>query len=123
VIRHILSSFSLSFSLEKKKKFYTNLKDKTNNKIEFFDTLHIDYYKSHNNMAETDEFNNDYECKFCKTMLSGGYDSNELMHCQGCHIIWDGNAQCPCWMLDETDEGDEDDEDDEGIDEDETRNG
>jgi len=74
-------------------------------------------------MSEHNEFNNDYECKFCKTMLSGGFDSNELMHCQGCHIIWDGNAQCPCWLLDETDETEGIDEDDEGIDEDETRNG
>ncbi len=40
-----------------------------------------------------------YKCKFCEEILEYDIDSNELMHCQGCHKIWDGNAQCPCWMI------------------------
>jgi hypothetical protein len=40
-----------------------------------------------------------FECKFCKIILYGGFDNNDLMHCQWCHNIWDGNAQCHCWIL------------------------
>ncbi len=35
-------------------------------------------------------------CRFCNLILYGGMDNNNLMHCQGCHRIWDGNAQCNC---------------------------
>ncbi len=39
------------------------------------------------------------KCKFCDEILCYGFDSNQLMHCQGCHTVWDGNAQCPCWFI------------------------
>lgn len=36
-------------------------------------------------------------CKFCKTILDINlYDNNKMMHCQGCHHIWNGQAQCFC---------------------------
>ncbi len=35
-------------------------------------------------------------CRFCNVILYGGMDDNNLMHCQNCHRIWDGNAQCLC---------------------------
>jgi hypothetical protein len=58
-----------------------------------------------------------YECKFCKIILQHGYDSNDLMHCQGCHNIWDGNAQCQCYMLDDNNDNNDnnDDKDDDII--------
>jgi hypothetical protein len=39
-----------------------------------------------------------FMCRFCNVKLIGGYDDKELIHCQYCHNIWDGNAQCNCWM-------------------------
>ena len=39
-----------------------------------------------------------FMCRFCNVKLIGGYDDKELVHCQDCHNIWDGNAQCNCWM-------------------------
>ncbi len=39
-----------------------------------------------------------FNCRFCNVKLIGGYDDKELVHCQYCHNIWDGNAQCNCWM-------------------------
>ena len=46
---------------------------------------------------EQNEHNEDNElCNFCNVILYGGMDNNNLMHCQGCHRIWDGNAQCTC---------------------------
>lgn len=45
----------------------------------------------HNQYNENNEI-----CSFCNVILYGGMDDNNLMHCQGCHRIWDGNAQCPC---------------------------
>ena len=54
-------------------------------------------------MSEDNTSDGNFECKFCKIMLYGGYDTNDLMHCQCCHTIWDGNAQCPCWMLNDND--------------------
>ena len=27
-------------------------------------------------------------------------DENEMAHCLGCGRVWDGNAQCPCWLDD-----------------------
>lgn len=47
-----------------------------------------------NNQNNQEE--NDYRCAFCYVILYGGMDDNDMMHCQGCHRIWDGNAQCPC---------------------------
>lgn len=40
------------------------------------------------------------KCKHCPEFLTYGYDQNNLLHCQGCHRVWDGYAQCPCWMED-----------------------
>jgi (2Fe-2S) ferredoxin len=38
-----------------------------------------------------------FQCNFCIKELHAGYDENDMVHCQGCHRIWDGYAQCPCW--------------------------
>ena len=35
-------------------------------------------------------------CIFCNVKLNYGFDENEMLHCQLCHNIWDGNAQCNC---------------------------
>jgi len=37
------------------------------------------------------------KCIHCNMMLSCGYDKNNMMHCQSCHNIWDGFAQCNCY--------------------------
>jgi hypothetical protein len=37
-------------------------------------------------------------CKFCKVELSYGYDKNDMLHCQICHNVWDGHAQCNCYL-------------------------
>jgi hypothetical protein len=39
-------------------------------------------------------------CKFCTAKLSYGMDSNSMVHCQDCHNVWDGFAQCRCdfWL-------------------------
>ncbi len=26
-------------------------------------------------------------------------DSNDQIQCIGCNRIWDGNAQCSCWLI------------------------
>lgn len=55
-----------------------------------------------NEQKELTEEEQDYDisfiCRFCNVKLIGGYDDKELVHCQYCHNIWDGNAQCNCWM-------------------------
>lgn len=49
------------------------------------------------NIEEEDiNYNPNYNCRFCNVMLYGGIDINNLMHCQNCHNVWDGNAQCNC---------------------------
>jgi hypothetical protein len=36
-------------------------------------------------------------CKFCKVIIDINlYDKNKMMHCQCCHNIWNGEAQCGC---------------------------
>jgi hypothetical protein len=55
---------------------------------------------------QTHQLNNDdiYSgitlCKFCTAKLSYGMDSNSMVHCQDCHNVWDGFAQCRCdfWL-------------------------
>ncbi len=42
------------------------------------------------------DYNPNYLCRFCNVILYGGIDINSLMHCQNCHNVWDGNAQCRC---------------------------
>ncbi len=37
------------------------------------------------------------KCKFCDMLLVYGFDKNNMLHCQGCHNVWDGNAQCNCF--------------------------
>lgn len=37
------------------------------------------------------------KCKFCDMLLEYGFDENNMLHCQGCHNVWDGNAQCNCF--------------------------
>ena len=38
-----------------------------------------------------------FRCKFCKEELHNGFDKDDMIHCQLCHRVWDGCAQCPCW--------------------------
>ena len=67
----------------------TNEQKNTNEQIEI------------NEQKETKELTEDdisFMCRFCNIKLIGGYDDKELVHCQYCHNIWDGNAQCNCWM-------------------------
>jgi hypothetical protein len=35
-------------------------------------------------------------CKFCQEELTFGHDKDDMIHCQHCHNIWDGFAQCQC---------------------------
>lgn len=35
-------------------------------------------------------------CTFCKMSLNFGMDENSMIHCQYCHNVWDGFAQCNC---------------------------
>lgn len=37
-----------------------------------------------------------YKCNHCDKFLESGYDDNDMLHCQNCHNIYDGNAQCNC---------------------------
>ena len=37
-----------------------------------------------------------YKCKYCDMILESGIDDNDMLHCQLCHNIYDGNAQCQC---------------------------
>lgn len=34
------------------------------------------------------------KCRFCQVEISCGYDDDEWYHCQICHNVYDGNAQC-----------------------------
>ena len=56
------------------------------------------------------------ECKRCNVLLSHGMfivadyirgawrePNFELVHCEKCHNIWDGCAQCDCWQYSEED--------------------
>jgi hypothetical protein len=36
------------------------------------------------------------KCRFCHIKLLCGMDKDKMIHCQYCHLIWDGCAQCPC---------------------------
>ena len=52
-------------------------------------------------MEKTIEDPNNFKksiCKFCKVELSYGFDKNDMLHCQFCHNVWDGNAQCTCYL-------------------------
>ena len=40
------------------------------------------------------------KCKFCDIMLIYGIDKDSMVHCQYCHMIWDGFAQCTCGEID-----------------------
>lgn len=44
------------------------------------------------------EENMKFKCNFCDEILSAGFDSENMLHCQQCHLVWDGYAQCPCGM-------------------------
>ncbi len=43
-------------------------------------------------------------CHVCKVWIRYGYVINQdksdppNAHCPDCHRIWDGNAQCPCFI-------------------------
>jgi hypothetical protein len=37
------------------------------------------------------------KCQHCDSILTYGYDEDDMLHCQGCHNIWDGCAQCDCY--------------------------
>jgi hypothetical protein len=34
-----------------------------------------------------------------KDKVDDGADIEYLIHCPDCHRIWDGNAQCPCLLI------------------------
>jgi hypothetical protein len=37
-------------------------------------------------------------CKFCNDILDINlFDKNKMIHCQGCHNIWNGQTQCYCF--------------------------
>ncbi len=38
------------------------------------------------------------KCTLCDMLLTYGFDENNMVHCQKCHHIWDGNAQCTCFL-------------------------
>ncbi len=50
------------------------------------------------NNQEEINYNANFNCSFCNVSLYGGMDDNNLMHCQNCHNVWDGNAQCMCYF-------------------------
>ena len=52
------------------------------------------------NNQEEINYNANSTCSFCDVVLYGGMDDNNLMHCQNCHNVWDGNAQCMCDFYD-----------------------
>ena len=74
----------------------TDIKDKTKHKDRDF--LNNDIKKSKKIKVKENENENinETKCKFCKTNLLYGFDTNFMIHCQHCHNIWDGYAQCSC---------------------------
>jgi hypothetical protein len=47
--------------------------------------------------TDTDNDTVQIKCKFCDMLLETGFDENNMLHCQKCHNVWDGNAQCNCF--------------------------
>lgn len=47
-----------------------------------------------NNPESEQEQHGLFKCKFCGKQLNYYYDENEMYHCQVCHNIYDGFAQC-----------------------------
>lgn len=47
---------------------------------------------------DTDTEDGKMKCKLCDMILTYGFDENDMLHCQNCHNIWDGNAQCTCFL-------------------------
>lgn len=81
----ILETFSEKYSPE-------------NIKMELISYPVVDDLQGSNSLENDDQ--NQEKCRFCPEILSCGFDKDEMLHCQECHRIWDGNAQCPCWMSD-----------------------
>jgi hypothetical protein len=48
------------------------------------------------NAMETNEYGI-VKCQHCNKMLTYGYDDDDMVHCQKCHNVWDGYAQCDCY--------------------------
>jgi hypothetical protein len=46
------------------------------------------------NNEDIENYEDDEKCKFCQIELNCGYDNDDLYHCQICHNIYDGCAQC-----------------------------
>ncbi len=67
--------------------------DKDTEKTETIETIETIETNEQKELTEDDI---SFMCRFCNVKLIGGYDDNELVHCQDCHNIWDGNAQCNC---------------------------
>lgn len=61
------------------------------NEIDNFNSKSSESKNTEDNMTDM------FMCKFCGIMLNHGYDNSEMLHCQGCHNVYDGFAQCPCW--------------------------
>ena len=77
--------------------------DDVNDKLvqQDFENRLFDYENPSFSTQDKDNSDNKKEkCKHCPEFLSCGYDKDNLLHCQGCHRVWNGYAQCPCWMKD-----------------------
>lgn len=57
-----------------------------------------------NENTKTNHIDGEERCRHCSEKLHYGYDKNELLHCQNCHRIWDGFAQCQCYPYSEDDD-------------------
>jgi hypothetical protein len=66
--------------------------------------------EENNNLTESNGIS---YCKFCKDKLIFGFDDDKMIHCQYCHNIWDGFAQCQCNLYEEEDDKKNDKENDE----------
>lgn len=71
----------------------------TNATIKYNDTITEEYVDldtiseaGHNETIQPD--NDNETCIFCHVKLSIGYDEDEMFHCQICHNVYDGCAQC-----------------------------
>lgn len=45
--------------------------------------------------SEEENYPDTGKCRHCSEELKGGYDKDDLYHCQVCHNVYDGCAQCP----------------------------
>lgn len=60
------------------------------------ETKEIETKSSVDEIDEQYDYIDNDKCKHCGVELSCGYDKDDWYHCQGCHNIYDGYAQCTC---------------------------